>query len=311
MNSDRSAGAFRVALPTDAQFQIGNIGFHDINYHSGEIWDGGDWLPANVACGSITWATTPYAQNQNANALRWGTLYNFRFEAKRAPDYVSTVTIYLFKTGTPSSVTGVSVAPAGASPVVGACCVGGICSLTTELSCLYQGGMFKGGKKCGTDCNLNGVFDACESFGACCTGSSCSVSPANCCTAPAQFKPGQTRCGGECNLNNVPDGCEAGTSDPLGACCVCNSGCEVMLASCCTTRAGTFGGAGTYCEDCNGNGVPAPCEGFATREYGACCKEEGGCNIATQCSCQGLFGVGLTCNSCPSPLGPQLEPPDP
>ncbi len=313
MNSDRSAGAFRVPLPTDPQFQICNIGFHDINYHSGDIWDGTDWLPANVAPGSITWATPPYAPPENANALRWGTLYNFRFEAKRAPNYASTVTIDLFKPGTPSSVTGVSVAPGpAASPVVvvGACCVGGTCTLNTELSCLYQGGMFTGSKKC-KDCNLNGVVDACESFGACCTGSSCSLIPEACCTN-GTFKHGQTRCGGDCNLNGVPDGCEAGTSDPLGACCVCNSGCEVMLASCCTTRAGTFGGAGTYCEDCNGNGVPAPCEGFATREYGACCKEDGGCNIATQCSCHGEFaGVGLTCNSCPAPLGPQLEPPDP
>jgi hypothetical protein len=57
-----------------------------------------------------TFATTP---PENANALRWGTLYNFRFEAKRAPSNYCThsVTIDLFKPGTPSFVTGPSVVP--------------------------------------------------------------------------------------------------------------------------------------------------------------------------------------------------------
>jgi len=115
MNSDTSAGSFRVPLPTglspvDLQDIRDSAGFHDISYHSGEIWDGTDWT-ATVVSGSITWATTEtHTQNPNANALRWGTLYNFRFEAKRAPVYDATVTIGLFKTA-PDSVPGVSVAP--------------------------------------------------------------------------------------------------------------------------------------------------------------------------------------------------------
>ena len=33
----------------------------------------------------MTWSTETFATNQNANAIRWGTLYNFRFDADRPP----------------------------------------------------------------------------------------------------------------------------------------------------------------------------------------------------------------------------------
>ena len=33
----------------------------------------------------ITWNSETFAQNQNANAIRWGTLYNFRFDADQPP----------------------------------------------------------------------------------------------------------------------------------------------------------------------------------------------------------------------------------
>jgi hypothetical protein len=51
----------------------------------------------------VTWATQTFAENQSANALRWGTLYNFRFDAS-APPTMGTVNIELFKPGTPNSV---------------------------------------------------------------------------------------------------------------------------------------------------------------------------------------------------------------
>src|SRR5262249_15128588 len=38
----------------------------------------------------------PYATNTNANAIRWGTTYNFRFDANAAPTFAS-VTIGTFK----------------------------------------------------------------------------------------------------------------------------------------------------------------------------------------------------------------------
>src|SRR4029077_19004691 len=52
---------------------------------------------------SITWSTETLAQNQNANAIRFGTLYNFRFDADQAPNPTNAMVGY-FKTGSPTFV---------------------------------------------------------------------------------------------------------------------------------------------------------------------------------------------------------------
>src|SRR4029077_13715735 len=53
--------------------------------------------------GSITWNSETFAQNQNANAIRFATLYNFRFDADQPPQSVN-ATVGYFKTGAPMSV---------------------------------------------------------------------------------------------------------------------------------------------------------------------------------------------------------------
>ncbi|MHC5113175.1 MAG: hypothetical protein ACYTGP_01945 [Planctomycetota bacterium] len=98
---DRAAGAFTVPLPAGTIPSA--LGFHDVDYHSGEIWDGADWT-TEVAGDAVRWETVPHAVNEQANALRWGTLYNFRFTAA-APPGNTAATIDLFKPGTPSTVT--------------------------------------------------------------------------------------------------------------------------------------------------------------------------------------------------------------
>ena len=97
MNSDRAAGSFSVPLP--AGVQPLNVGFHDVNYHSGEIYDGTDW-GVTVSPGEIRWETTSFDTNPNANALRWATMYNFRFDANAAPMDVN-ASLGLFKPGAP------------------------------------------------------------------------------------------------------------------------------------------------------------------------------------------------------------------
>ncbi len=143
LNSDRSAGSFSVPVPRDAV--ITNIGFHDVDYHSGEIYDLTDW-PGIVADGSITWATQPYGDNQNANALRFDTLYNFYFDANVGPD-ATTITLGLFKPGVLPEVTGSSIGPA--LPLVD-CNDNGIpddCDIDSGAS---------------RDANGNGIPDVCE-----------------------------------------------------------------------------------------------------------------------------------------------------
>jgi hypothetical protein len=101
LNSDRSGGSFSIPKPAGAT--ITNVGFHDVNYHSGEPYDNTDWTITQTA-NAITW-TSPqsYAQNQNSNALRWGTMYNFWFDADMPPG-PGMVSLGLFKPYAPQSI---------------------------------------------------------------------------------------------------------------------------------------------------------------------------------------------------------------
>jgi hypothetical protein len=103
VNSDRSGRAFTVPLPEGAV--ISNIGFHDIEYHSGDAqgntsncalnFDGTDW-PVNQTSTSIEWATDLFSTSNNANALRWGTMYNYRFDADLPPQ-TGNITLTTYK----------------------------------------------------------------------------------------------------------------------------------------------------------------------------------------------------------------------
>ena len=106
-NSDRAANAF--AVPIGNGTTVSAIGFHDVDYHSGEIYDDNDWNQ-RAARGHQAWFVAPYAMNPHANALRWGTLYNFRFTAD-APPGPSVLTIGLFKPGTPKRLTVAAIGP--------------------------------------------------------------------------------------------------------------------------------------------------------------------------------------------------------
>ena len=101
MNSHRSAREFIVPCPDAAT--VTNVAFHDVGYHSGDgnggvTYDGTDW-PSTVGGNQMAWSTDTIDVNDNANALRWGTLYNYRFDTDTPPTPV-TATIGLFRTGT-------------------------------------------------------------------------------------------------------------------------------------------------------------------------------------------------------------------
>ncbi len=104
MNSDRNAGAFTVPIPLGAT--ITNLGFHDVSYHDGDgpgnvNFSGLDWTPT-VGASSVTWATETQAVNASANAIRWSSTYNFRFDADVGPAN-GFVSIGLWKSGGPAS----------------------------------------------------------------------------------------------------------------------------------------------------------------------------------------------------------------
>ncbi|GJQ31002.1 MAG: hypothetical protein HBSAPP03_28860 [Phycisphaerae bacterium] len=112
INAHRSAGSVAVSVPQAVS--VSDVGFHDVFYHSGEPYAGTDW-PWTKSGNTLTWATQTFAQNQNANALRWSTLYNYRFTANQPP-VAGTMTIGLFRPGTPDSVTVAVPTPATPPP---------------------------------------------------------------------------------------------------------------------------------------------------------------------------------------------------
>ena len=93
MNSHLSAQQFSVPIPVGVM--VTNIGFHDVDYYSGEPYPGTDWS-VSMTGGALTWSSVSFAENQNANALRWGSLYNFRFDADM-PEQTVDAAIGLFR----------------------------------------------------------------------------------------------------------------------------------------------------------------------------------------------------------------------
>jgi hypothetical protein len=109
MNLDQSIQSFHV--PFSGLVNVTNVGFHAPPQHPGWAHDGtqGDAgyssTPWDVAQeeGSITWSTETFAQNENANAIRWGTLYNFRFDSDFGPQPQNAIIVF-FKTGSAVTV---------------------------------------------------------------------------------------------------------------------------------------------------------------------------------------------------------------
>lgn len=107
MNSDRCGSSFSVPLPPGVN--IFNTGFHDVEYYKdgyniGRAYDGTDWQVVQTPDTSIAWNMVNATPVENSNALRWGTLYNFRFDAD-SPPVAGEITLGLFKPGTPGSIT--------------------------------------------------------------------------------------------------------------------------------------------------------------------------------------------------------------
>lgn len=99
-NSDRSAGS--ITVPTQCGVQATNIGFQAPFSHSGEPYSNTAWSAVESSGSHITWSTESHAANPNANALRWGTMYTYRFTANAAP-VSGDMTIGLFKPATVNS----------------------------------------------------------------------------------------------------------------------------------------------------------------------------------------------------------------
>jgi hypothetical protein len=108
VNSARCVGS--VSVPIGSGITVGYVGFHDTFFHSGEPYDNTDWN-WSVSGSAVAWnSPQTFQQNKYTNALRWGTLYNYRFDVD-APPTTGTITLGLFVPGTPASVTATTVVP--------------------------------------------------------------------------------------------------------------------------------------------------------------------------------------------------------
>ena len=105
-NLDRAIQSF--SLPKQTGVILSNVGFHAPPQHPGWTADGtvgntgyssAPWAQTEGG-GTVTWSSETLAQNPNANAIRWGTLYNIRFDSNRPP-MLTSATIGFFKTGAP------------------------------------------------------------------------------------------------------------------------------------------------------------------------------------------------------------------
>jgi len=268
LNSDRSARLFLV--PASSGTVVTNIGFHDVDYHDGDsdgyapgAIRGTDW-PGTRGSDAVSWQTDQWnASDRCANAVRWGTVYNFRFDADQPP-ISGAVPVGLYKPGTPTSVYGTTVIP---QQTLGACCLyDATCIAETALAvCTALEGTWYEAQACDrSPCDP-------PPTGACCdtpTGA-CTIETELACTTGGRVFWGD---GTDCAPNPCPQ-------PPTGACCDRAEGtCTVATQAACQTASGLYLGDATTCDPNN------PC-------LGACCLPDESCmpsTTATQCA--GLSG---------------------
>jgi|GEM_PF-392194 len=334
-NSHQSANRFTVPKQNGG-VTVSAVGFHDVDYHSGEPNAVNPANPAvddwsfNISNTAVQWtgpihagsvpvytmdpvipfkvtSMTPGTGNDHsANALRWATLFNFRFTATVAPAS-GRVEVGMFRPGTRSSFTMNIQTPGGAvvgTAPTGSCCIGQTCSITTQTAC---GGTFRQvdgactPNPCaeparGACCQQIGANQVCRfSTQASCAvsfpsssylgdGSTCQPSPCAtigaCCIGATCTSTTQAACSGTWTSSV---GC---TSNPCSGSCCIGTACTVTTPAACT---GSYTATGTC--------TPNPCAG-------ACCALDTTCSITNPASCVGNFrGTGTTCT--PSPcVGP-------
>jgi hypothetical protein len=284
LNSDRSARSFLV--PTAAGTAVTNIGFHDVDYHDSDsdgyapgAIRGTDW-PGTRGSDAVSWQTDAWdPADRAANAVRWGTVYNFRFDADQPP-VSGYVLVGLYKPGSPADVCGTTILP---QQLLGACCLlDATCLADTALViCDALAGTWFGGSACDrSPCDPPASGACCDSATGACT---IQTEPA-CVTAGLVFWGGGT----VCDPNPCPQ-------PPTGACCNQEQGtCTILTQAACQAASGLYRGDSTSCD-------PNPC-------LGACCLANETCIPSTTTPyCEGLSGYWRgPATDCPP--GPCFDP---
>ncbi len=104
LNSHRSLQSLGIRFCSGS---VSNPGFNDIDYQQ-EPYSGVDWADS-INGNEIDWSTETFAENEDANALRWNTIYSFWCDSDTRP---SELTLGMFRPGTPSDIS-IDVSDAG------------------------------------------------------------------------------------------------------------------------------------------------------------------------------------------------------
>ncbi len=157
LTSKASCGSLEV--PVLPGVNVTNIGFHDVDRHSGENIDSTDWTQ-NRGAGSVAWATQqPFDQDENGNYIEWGTLYNYWFDAD-APPQDGSVTLGTFRPHSPDFVVASLPVPQGPAVLLGDLNCDGVVSVGDINAFVLALTDTDGYRKAFPDCNaLNGDFN--------------------------------------------------------------------------------------------------------------------------------------------------------
>jgi hypothetical protein len=120
---DRQIGSFGVPIPTGVN--VSNVGWSGVFSHDeplnkrtevgGKAVDNQAWAGV-VGANDVTWSTDAYSPTGTAsNPLRWGTMYNFWFDASTGPTD-GLVSLGIFMPGAPTSIAGLTNVPSAVPP---------------------------------------------------------------------------------------------------------------------------------------------------------------------------------------------------
>ncbi len=114
LTSHRCVSSF--VVPMDSGASATTVGFHGVSHHSGDdsIYDNAAWNDVKTPT-ELSWSAPTPPVGKEANAIRWGTLYNFRFISNRPP-VNGQVTLGLFRPGAPTTVAIAAQVPDNSPP---------------------------------------------------------------------------------------------------------------------------------------------------------------------------------------------------
>src|SRR5262249_47098075 len=173
-NLNAAQAPLAISIPIPAGTTVSASSYHDVDYHSDAQQDNSPWTRTTTAT-AVQWkAYTLVLNGLSPNALRWGTLYNFRIDVNAAPGTHALLLAYNLPPAPPYCVSrSLPTLTPSFCDSDGICDPGETCA-SCAADCAGQGG--------GSGCCGNGSCEAGET-------------EATCFTDCGQPLAGETQCG--------------------------------------------------------------------------------------------------------------------